>query len=186
MVITRRRLSKMLLSAARLWRDGGPEDLGNSPADGGEPGQGLGRMARLLQARVKTWEEDESLGDFLDGLGHGLMALRSGGLSSLYGAFFCGLAEPLSDEDEIDGAKLKEMLAEGLAAMKRAAQTRPGQENVQTVAAMAGAVGAAQAAGAPPPDILTAAARAARKPAAGAGQASAGLLFKGLAEGLGR
>jgi dihydroxyacetone kinase-like protein len=195
----------MLLRAASLWQEKSAE-LNEIDARFGDGDHGLSmdRIAKLVKGRVKAWEENETFGDFLDGLGHGVMNIGGGSAGPLYGALICGLAEPLSDEDDLDGPKLKEMLAGALGELKGVSRAREGDKTLMD--AVIPAVEAAQAAGTRPADILAAAAKAARAGAEDSrrhvakfgrakncgekslgcpdpGALSAALFFRGLAEG---
>jgi dihydroxyacetone kinase-like protein len=111
MLLTKELLSSMFRAAALLWReDAGRLSEIDSRFGDGDHGVTIGKMAALILSRLDEWR-DESVKNFIEKLGSGCMEIGGGSAGPLYGTLLEGLAEPLSDETEIDAATLKAMLA---------------------------------------------------------------------------
>ena len=204
MSIDKHRFKLMLRQTADLWLEKAPvlSDIDSKFGDG-DHGVTIGKIAKLFLLRTETWGDD-NFRDFIEALGEGVLGISGGSAGPLYGTLVCGLAEPLSDEDDIDGPKLKEMLADALGELKGVSKAQVGDKTMMD--AVIPAVEAAQAAGLKPADILAAAARAAQAGADSTSQQvakfgrakncgeqslgcpdpgalSAALFFRGLSEG---
>ena len=195
----------MFLRVAAVWRENITElsDIDSRFGDG-DHGVTIGKIASLMVSRVEAWD-GESLREFIESLGSGIMAIGGGSAGPLYGTLVGGLAEPLDDATVIDAPLLRRMLAESRDAMFAITKARVGDKTMMD--ALIPAVDAALAAGDEPGAILKAAANAAADGARAtenyisrfgrarsygdktlgtrdAGACSTALLFKGLSEGL--
>ena len=204
MSIDRHRFEVMLRQAADLWLEKASvlSEIDSKFGDG-DHGVTIGKIAKLFLSRTGEWRE-ESLRDFIEALGDGVMAISGGSAGPLYGTLVGGLAGPLTDETAIDGPLLKKMLAASLSAMKEI--TKAGRDDKTMMDALIPAVEEARAADDDPAEILGAAARAAAAGAEStrekiskfgrarsygektigtpdAGAVSTALLFQGLREG---
>ncbi|MEG1773947.1 MAG: dihydroxyacetone kinase subunit L [Oscillospiraceae bacterium] len=137
----------------------------------GDHGVTMGKISRLIQQRVAAWT-DESLYDFLDGLGVGIMGIGGGSAGPLYGTLIGGLALPLEGKDEIDAATLKAMLVSSRDEMYEISTARIGDKTMMD--ALIPAVDAALLA----PDDVDAILAAAAEAAAAGALASEGFISK--------
>lgn len=205
MIITKNVLKGMLLSAADTWEQN--KDLLSeidSKFGDGDHGVTIGKIAGIIKKDIEEWQE-ESIYDFLDSLGMDIMAVSGGSAGPLYGTMIGGLAGPLEDTDEIDGALLKEMFEASLEAMEDITKAKVGDKTM-----MDALIPAVEAAGGAEDDVeavLEAAREAAAKGAKDseqyvskfgrarsykeqtigtpdAGAVSTSLFFAGLADGI--
>ena len=204
-VITRDVLKQMLLKAADIWMEhkDALSEIDSRFGDG-DHGVTIGKIAGLIRKDVEEWQ-DESIYDFLDDLGMDIMAVSGGSAGPLYGTMIGGLAGPLENVEEIDGAVLKDMFAASLESMEDITKAKIGDKTMMD--ALIPAVEAAKGAGDDVKEILEAARKAAEKGAKDseqyiskfgrarsykeqtigtpdAGAVSTSLFFAGLAEGI--
>lgn len=204
-VITRDVLKQMLLKAADIWMEH-KDSLSeiDSRFGDGDHGVTIGKIAGLIRKDVEEWQ-DESIYDFLDDLGMDIMAVSGGSAGPLYGTMIGGLAGPLENVEEIDGAVLKDMFAASLESLEDITKAKIGDKTMMD--ALIPAVEAAKGAGDDVKEILEAARKAAEKGAKDseqyiskfgrarsykeqtigtpdAGAVSTSLFFAGLAEGI--
>ena len=204
-VITRDVLKQMLLKAADIWMEhkDALSEIDSRFGDG-DHGVTIGKIAGLIRKDVEEWQ-DESIYDFLDDLGMDIMAVSVGSAGPLYGTMIGGLAGPLENVEEIDGAVLKDMFAASLESMEDITKAKIGDKTMMD--ALIPAVEAAKGAGDDVKEILEAARKAAEKGAKDseqyiskfgrarsykeqtigtpdAGAVSTSLFFAGLAEGI--
>lgn len=207
MSIDKHVLSKMLTHCADLWRANADalSEIDSRFGDG-DHGVTIGKIAKALANGVEKWG-DESIHDFICGLGDSVMAVGGGSAGPLYGTLIGGLADPLTDETEIDAPLLKKMLAGGLEALCGITKARVGDKTMMD--ALIPAVESGQTA---PDDVESVLLAAAEGAAAGmkatekfpskfgrarhygdqtigtpdAGALSVSLFFQGLSEGLSR
>lgn len=87
------------------------EELGeiDSRFGDGDHGVAISKIARVILDERICWEK-RSMRSNLDHIAVRLVTLGAGSSGPLFGTWFEGLAEPLKDETEIDGALWKEML----------------------------------------------------------------------------
>lgn len=195
----------MLLKAADIWMEH-KDSLSeiDSRFGDGDHGVTIGKIAGLIRKGVEEWK-DESIYDFLDDLGMDIMAVSGGSAGPLYGTMIGGLAGPLENVEEIDGAVLKDMFAASLESMEDITKAKIGDKTMMD--ALIPAVEAAKGAGDDVKEILEAARKAAEKGAKDseqyiskfgrarsykeqtigtpdAGAVSTSLFFAGLAEGI--
>jgi dihydroxyacetone kinase-like protein len=131
LLLSKESLSSMFRSAASLWQSN-TERLGeiDSRFGDGDHGVTVGKMAALILSRLDEWR-DESVKDFIEGLGSGIMEIGGGSAGPLYGTLIEGLAGPLSpDESEIDAPTLKAMLAASKAALFEITKARVGDKTM--------------------------------------------------------
>lgn len=83
----------------------------------GDHGVTIGKIAGQIEKHLEAWADDD-IQAFIEDIGDAAMEIGGGSAGPLYGTLIGGLAEPLSGEDAIDGARLKEMLASSLSAME--------------------------------------------------------------------
>lgn len=204
-VITRDVLKQMLLKTADIWMEH-KDSLSeiDSRFGDGDHGVTIGKIAGLIRKDVEEWQ-DESIYDFLDDLGMDIMAVSGGSAGPLYGTMIGGLAGPLENVEEIDGAVLKDMFAASLESLEDITKAKIGDKTMMD--ALIPAVEAAKGAGDDVKEILEAARKAAEKGAKDseqyiskfgrarsykeqtigtpdAGAVSTSLFFAGLAEGI--
>ena len=130
MIITKNVLKGMLLSAADTWEQN--KDLLSeidSKFGDGDHGVTIGKIAGIIKKDIEEWQE-ESIYDFLDSLGMDIMAVSGGSAGPLYGTMIGGLAGPLEDTDEIDGALLKEMFEASREAMEDITKAKVGDKTM--------------------------------------------------------
>ena len=206
MTMDRELLGRCLLSAAQLLQEnsGTLSEIDSKFGDG-DHGVTIGKIAKLITKEVQDWTDD-SLYDFLDNLGMGVMGIGGGSAGPLYGTMIGGLAEPLEDgKSQIDGATLKAMLVASRDAMFEISTARVGDKTMMD--ALIPAVEAAQQAEDDIKAILNEAAKGAQEGAKAsegfvskfgraksykeqtigtpdAGAVSTALFFAGLAKGM--
>ena len=159
MVIDRKLLSEMLVSAAENFIDHSDElsEIDSRFGDG-DHGITVKKIGNLIEEKVESWEE-ESFGEFFDDLGMAIMGVNGGSAGPLYGTLIGGLGVCLSDESEIDSDMLKEMFTSCLAEMEDITTAKVGDKTMMD--ALIPAVEAAKDADGDIADILKAAALAA-------------------------
>ena len=207
--IDKKSLCDMFLAAARMLAEKSPvlSDIDSRFGDG-DHGVTMNKVASAIEGRVAAWraDTDMTIRNFLEGLGDAIMTVGGGSAGPLYGTLVGGLAEPLSDETEIDATTLKAMLRAARDAMCEITKARVGDKTMMD--ALIPAVDAAESAPGEVDAILSAAAKAAEGGAEGtkeqvskfgrarsygertigtpdAGATSTAILFQGLA-GAGR
>lgn len=162
MDINRAGLKRMLLKSAELLHANADRlcEIDSRFGDG-DHGLTIVKIAKLINTSVPSWE-DESIQNFLDDLGMGIMAVRGGSAGPLYGTMIGGLGTELgTDENVIDGDAAKRMFAGCLAEMRDITQAQVGDKTMMD--ALIPAVEAAQAAEGDAEDVFRAAADAAEK-----------------------
>ncbi|WP_295582282.1 DAK2 domain-containing protein [uncultured Oscillibacter sp.] len=205
-MLDRTHIAAMFLGAAALM-EAHADRLSEIDARFGDGDHGITirKIARLLRERVPQWGE-ESIQDFLDGLGTAVMEVKGGSAGPLYGTMISGLGAALGPaETELDGEGVKRMFTGCLAEMADITDAKVGDKTMMD--ALIPAVEAAQAAQGGPAEILEAAAAAAEAGAKAsegfvskygrarsykektigtpdAGAVSTSLFFRGLAQGL--
>jgi len=205
MLINKKVFSAMLLNTADLWQQH-TALLGeiDSRFGDGDHGITIGKISHIVIEDVQNWGE-ESIREFIKALGENIMGINGGSAGPLYGTLVAGLAEPLGDETEIDGALLKKMLQGSLSEISDITRARVGDKTMMD--ALIPAVEAATASTGEVSEILEAAAKAAAQGAEytqsiaskfgrarsygdqtigtpDAGALSTSILFQGLYEGL--
>lgn len=130
MLLSRQQIATMFLSAAALWKENTSRlgDIDSRFGDG-DHGVTIGKIAGLFEERVREWRA-ESVGEFLSGLGGGIMEIGGGSAGPLYGSLIGGLSKPLKDEQSIDGPLLKRMLAASLEEMFELTTARDGDKTM--------------------------------------------------------
>jgi dihydroxyacetone kinase-like protein len=120
----------MFRSVALLWQSNTAR-LGeiDSRFGDGDHGVTVGKMAALILSRLDAWR-DESLKDFIESLGSGILGIGGGSAGPLYGTLMEGLANPLSDESEVDAPMLKAMLAGSKEALFEITKARVGDKTM--------------------------------------------------------
>ncbi|MEG0619618.1 MAG: DAK2 domain-containing protein [Raoultibacter sp.] len=154
-------LSEMLCSAARLMEEQS-DQLSAIDAQFGDGDHGItiAKIAKLILARVSTWG-DESIRDFLEGLGMATMEVRGGSAGPLYGTMIGGLGAEITEaETALDAAGAQRMFAGCLVEMQDITNAQVGDKTMMD--ALIPAVAAAQAAGGDAACVFAAAATAAR------------------------
>lgn len=110
MCIDRDVLKQMLLRAAALLEEQADRlsEIDSRFGDG-DHGITMLKIARLIEEKVSAWQ-DESIRDFLDGLGMAVMEVKGGSAGPLYGTLIGGLGVRLGDAVSLDGEGAKDML----------------------------------------------------------------------------
>ncbi|MEG0876724.1 MAG: dihydroxyacetone kinase subunit L [Oscillospiraceae bacterium] len=111
MVIDKAKIKEMFLSAAELMKEKSAylSEIDSRFGDG-DHGITVNKIALLIEKNTNAWG-DESICEFIEGLGEGSMAVNGGSAGPLYGTMIGGFAVPLKDEAEIDAPLLKKMFA---------------------------------------------------------------------------
>ncbi len=205
MLINKILWAQLLRSSADLFHKNSDElsEIDSRFGDG-DHGVTIGKISNTIYSSLDNWEK-ESIKDFTEHLGERIMGVNGGSAGPLYGTLIGGLAAPLGNETEIDGALLKKMLASCRDEMFDITTARVGDKTMMD--ALIPAVDACLAANDDIRDILTAAAAAAQAGAKAsegfvskfgrarsykeqtigtpdAGAVSTALFFQGLAAGL--
>jgi dihydroxyacetone kinase-like protein len=159
MMFGKKIFSSMLRAAAMAWQEntGALSEIDSRFGDG-DHGVTIGKISALMLERIDGWK-DESIKEFIEDIASGVLGISGGSAGPLYGTLIEGLASPLGDEDEIDGAKLKAMLAGSRDALFEITKARQGDKTMMD--SLIPAVDAAQGAGDDIGLILAAAAAAA-------------------------
>mgnify|MGYP000912414960 CR=1 FL=1 len=160
-MITKPLLTRILLSSATKWIEQSDmlSELDARFGDG-DHGVTMKKIALCMQAALENWR-DESIKQFIDDLGTAIMGIGGGSAGPLWGTLICGLALPLEDDTvEIDTTLLKNMLSSALDEMQSISTAKVGDKTMMD--ALIPAVEAARACAGDIPDILNAAASAAR------------------------
>lgn len=96
----------------------------------GDHGITIGKIARLIQQRADAWQ-DESIQDFLDGLGMGIMEVKGGSAGPLYGTMIGGLGvELVPDENELSADSVRRMFAGALSEMQDITTAKVGDKTM--------------------------------------------------------
>lgn len=197
--------SHLLCSAADLLREKSGElsEIDSRFGDG-DHGVTIAKIATLIHSSVDSWDS-ESIKDFTEALGDGIMGVNGGSAGPLYGTLVGGFAVPLDEQQEIGAPLFKKMLESCRDEMFDISTARVGDKTMMD--ALIPAVDAALAAPDDIPAILNAAADAAEvgaKASEGfvskfgrarsykeqtigtpdAGAVSTSLFFRGLANGI--
>ncbi len=206
MTVDRTALAAMLTSSAKLL-DAHADELSeiDSRFGDGDHGVTIRKIARLILERVPQWG-DESIRDFLDGLGTAAMEVKGGSAGPLYGTMLGGLGVALGEEEnELDAGGVKRMFSGCLSEMRDITDAKTGDKTMMD--ALIPAVEAAQTAEGDAKAVLEAAAAAAEQGAKAseqfvskygrarsykeqtigtpdAGAVSTALFIRGLAQGL--
>ena len=204
MLINKAVLIDMLTAASDLWqKNTGLLSEIDSRFGDGDHGVAIGKIAGLTTTRTQSWDT-ETIGEFINGLGEGIMVIGGGSAGPLYGTMIGGLSVALDDHEEIDANLLKKMLEACLDEMTGITRAQVGDKTMMD--ALIPAVEAGMAASGDIIDILEAAAKAAADGAKStegfpskfgrarsygnqtigtpdAGAISTSLLFQGLYEG---
>lgn len=168
-MIGKNEISHMLLSSARTL-EAGSDELSHidSTFGDGDHGITIKKISKLITVRVGDWT-DESIKDFIDDLGMGIMEVRGGSAGPLYGTMIGGMAVGLHDgEEQLDADSFKRMFAASLSEMRDITTADVGDKTMMD--ALIPAVSAAQAAQGDERDILRAAADAAQAGVAASAQ----------------
>lgn len=153
-------LCEMLVSAADSLIDNSDylSEIDSKFGDG-DHGITVRKIGNLLKEKTENWE-DESFGEFFEDLGVAIMGVNGGSAGPLYGIMIGGLGIELSDEAEIDGELLKEMLDACLSEMEDITTAKVGDKTMMD--ALIPAVEAAREAADDVAEILFAAEEAAK------------------------
>lgn len=172
MILDKQKVGEMFLSASKMLAENSSylSEIDSRFGDG-DHGVTIGKIAAVLQQEVEAWQE-ESIHDFIENLGMSIMGVNGGSAGPLYGTMVGGLASPLGEESEIDGALLKKMLEGSLSDMQDITTAKVGDKTMMD--ALIPAVEAAQKA----PDDVKAVLEAAAKAAAEGAKASEGFVSK--------
>lgn len=160
MTITKERLSQMLMSAAQLLdRDADRLSEIDSRFGDGDHGITMRKIAKLIQQRLPDLGE-QSIKEFFDNLGIGIMAVRGGSAGPLYGTLVGGLGIQLADdENELDADGVRRMFVGALAEMEDITDAKVGDKTMMD--ALIPAVLAVQQAQGTPEELFLIAAEAA-------------------------
>lgn len=131
MTITKIQLKEMFLNAAKLLQENCDEfSKIDSQFGDGDHGITIGKIAKLIEERFNSWDEKESIKDFLDDLGTGIMGVNGGSAGPLWGTFISGLSVNLNEEEELTIENLKAMLQGSLEEMKDITTAKVGEKTM--------------------------------------------------------
>ena len=118
MLLSKPEIEKMFRKVAEVWHENKDylSEIDSRFGDG-DHGVTIGKIASLIEKKLDSWE-DEDIEGFLEDLGDSAMEIGGGSAGPLYGTLIGGLSGPLSGEDSIGAATLKEMFTECLSAME--------------------------------------------------------------------
>ncbi|MEA4934670.1 MAG: DAK2 domain-containing protein [Lawsonibacter sp.] len=206
MTLDRTAVGAMLTSAAQILAENGDylSQIDSRFGDG-DHGITIGKIAKLIQARVPEWGS-RSIKDFFNELGMAIMEVNGGSAGPLYGTMIGGFGAQLGDdENELDSDGVRRMFSASLAEMEDITTAKVGDKTMMD--ALIPAVQAAASTQGDGADILEAAAVAAEAGAKAsegfvskfgrarsykeqtigtpdAGAVSTALFFRGLANGV--
>lgn len=161
MQIDQAMLKRMFLSAAEcLHEKSGYFSEIDSKFGDGDHGVTIGKIADTIEKQVSVWEA-ESIHDFIETLCDKIMGVNGGSAGPLYGTMIGGMAEPLTDEKEVDASLLKKMLQGMLSEMQDLTTAKVGDKTMMD--ALIPAVEAGISAPEDIKSILTAAAKGAEE-----------------------
>lgn len=131
MTITKIQLKEMFLNAAKLLQENCDEfSKIDSQFGDGDHGITIGKIAKLIEERFNSWDEKESIKDFLDDLGTGIMGVNGGSAGPLWGTFISGLSVNLNEEEELTIENLKAMLQGSLEEMQDITTAKVGEKTM--------------------------------------------------------
>lgn len=131
MTITKIQLKEMFLNAAKLLQENCDEfSKIDSQFGDGDHGITIGKIAKLIEERFNSWDEKESIKDFLDDLGTGIMGVNGGSAGPLWGTFISGLSMNLNEEEELTIENLKAMLQGSLEEMQDITTAKVGEKTM--------------------------------------------------------
>lgn len=131
MTITKIQLKEMFLNAAKLLQENCDEfSKIDSQFGDGDHGITIGKIAKLIEERFNSWDEKESIKDFLDDLGTGIMGVNGGSAGPLWGTFISGLSVNLNEEEELTIENLKAMLQGSLDEMQDITTAKVGEKTM--------------------------------------------------------
>lgn len=129
--MTKSELKEMFLNAAKLLQENCDEfSKIDSQFGDGDHGITIGKIAKLMEERFNSWTFEESIKDFLDDLGTGIMGVNGGSAGPLWGTFISGLSVNLKDEEELTLDNLKAMLQGCLEEMQDITTAKVGEKTM--------------------------------------------------------
>ncbi|MEG3030044.1 MAG: dihydroxyacetone kinase subunit L [Oscillospiraceae bacterium] len=160
-MLTRKEIEQMFLSVGENFQASGEmlSEIDSRFGDG-DHGITINKIGMLIENSVKGWQQ-ESISEFIEKLGDGIMGINGGSAGPLYGTMIGGLALPIGDKTEIDKDLLKAMLASSLAEMQDITTAKVGDKTMMD--ALIPAVEAAQKCEGSVGDILKQAEKAAHQ-----------------------
>ena len=130
MLLSKPEIEKMFRKVAEVWHENKDylSEIDSRFGDGYH-GVTIGKIASLIEKKLDSWE-DEDIEGFLEDLGDSAMEIGGGSAGPLYGTLIGGLSGPLSGEDSIGAATLKEMFTECLSAMEDITTAKVGDKTM--------------------------------------------------------
>ena len=130
MLLSKPEIEKMFRKVAEVWHENKDylSEIDSRFGDG-DHGVTIGKIASLIEKKLDSWE-DEDIERFLEDLGDSAMEIGGGSAGPLYGTLIGGLSGPLSGEDSIGAATLKEMFTECLSAMEDITTAKVGDKTM--------------------------------------------------------
>ncbi len=130
MLLSKPEIEKMFRKVAEVWHENKDylSEIDSRFGDG-DHGVTIGKIASLIEKKLDSWE-DEDIEGFLEDLGDSAMEIGGGSAGPLYGTLIGGLSGPLSGEDSIGAATLKEMFTECLSAMEDITTAKVGDKTM--------------------------------------------------------
>ena len=95
----------------------------------GDHGIGMARGFEAVQQNLEA-HSYETIGDLLKSIGATLMTSIGGAAGAIFGTFFRGSAQNLSDARLFDSASLSVMLRDGLEAVRERGKAKPGDKTM--------------------------------------------------------
>lgn len=131
MSITKKELKKMFLAAASLLKENCEEfSKIDSQFGDGDHGITIGKIAKLMEEKIEAWSDNESIKDFIDDLGTGIMGVNGGSAGPLWGTLISGLVVDLDDEEELTIDDFKKMLKSSLSEMQDITTAKVGEKTM--------------------------------------------------------
>ncbi|MEG1292612.1 MAG: dihydroxyacetone kinase subunit L [Clostridium sp.] len=160
MLLSKEELKQMFLDVADIWKRNHDRlsEIDSKFGDG-DHGVTINKIALLIEKKAKEWTDEQTMAEFIDALGTGIIAINGGSAGPLYGTMVGGLAIPLGGKTEIDALTLKAMLRSSLTEMQDISTAKVGDKTMMD--ALIPAVIAAEESPNDIPVILKAAAEAA-------------------------
>jgi len=152
MIIDKTLWSAMFIKTAELMKEGKDilSDIDSRFGDG-DHGVTISRIADLLLKAVEEWQtNDWNLKAFFGEIGNKITNVNGGSAGPLYGVFFSGLGECLSNETSSDAALLKKILRSGLDELHLLTNAKVGDKTIMDTM-----IPAIDAATSSPDDVIT-------------------------------
>lgn len=97
----------------------------------GDHGSTIEKIAKGIKSEIDKWgASDLPLKNFFDSIGNATTNVNGGSAGPLYGTYFSGLGEDLTDEVEVDASLLKMILKSGLTELQYITKAKVGDKTM--------------------------------------------------------